>query len=54
MDLTILGPWESRPEAGVISYDSELGRSALGKRIGEQLEIDGRPYRLTAIERYSG
>ncbi len=37
--LTILGPWESHPEEGVISYDSDLGRALLGKKVGEPVEF---------------
>lgn len=37
--LTILGPWESQPEAGVVSYESELAKGLLGKRRGETVEI---------------
>ena len=39
--LTILGPWESAPERGIISYDSELGQSLLGSKVGDVVEIDG-------------
>ena len=35
----MLGPWESRPESGVVSYESELGKQLLGKRVGETLQI---------------
>ena len=30
---TVLGPWESRPEAGVPSYESELGKALLGRKV---------------------
>ena len=33
-ELAVLGPWESRPESGVVSYESELGKALLGKRVG--------------------
>ena len=33
---TILGPWDSRPEEGVYSYESEYARQLLGKKTGEQ------------------
>ena len=45
-----MGPWESRPEEGVISYDSDLGRKILGKRVGEAVEIDGADWRVGRIE----
>jgi transcription elongation GreA/GreB family factor len=48
--VTLLGPWESRPEDGVYSYDSELGRRMLGKKTGDDVEVEGRIWRLEAIE----
>jgi transcription elongation factor GreA len=50
--LTLLGPWESAPEAGVISYESELAKSLLGKHPGEAIEIEARRFVIRAIERY--
>ena len=35
MSATILGPWDSRPEEGVYSYESEFAAALLGKRVGE-------------------
>lgn len=40
-DLTVLGPWESSPETGVISYESELAQKLLGKGVGESVETGG-------------
>jgi transcription elongation GreA/GreB family factor len=34
---TILGPWDSRPEEGLYSYESEFAMGLLGKRVGEQV-----------------
>lgn len=36
---TILGPWESDPEKGTISYLSPLGQQLYKKKIGEQLDF---------------
>ena len=46
----VLGPWESRPEEGVLSYESELGQRLLGLRPGAALEIGGVTLRVAAIE----
>ncbi len=51
--LTILGPWESAPEKGIISYDSELGQSLLGIRVGALVTVEGKEYELTQIEVWS-
>ncbi|MCL2601685.1 MAG: transcription elongation factor GreA [Treponema sp.] len=35
-EYTILGPWESNPDEGIISYRSPLGRAILNKTAGEE------------------
>ncbi|HEX2252511.1 MAG TPA: GreA/GreB family elongation factor [Thermoanaerobaculia bacterium] len=49
-ELTVLGPWESDPDQGVISYQSELGESLLGKAVGDEVTVDGGRVRITAVE----
>jgi transcription elongation GreA/GreB family factor len=39
--LEILGPWESSPERGILSYESELARKLLGRRAGDAVTIEG-------------
>lgn len=48
-NVTVLGPWESDPERGVISYESELGASLLGKGIGEEVTVEGKPAQVAGI-----
>jgi len=47
---TILGPWDSKPEEGVYSYQSEFAQSLLGRRIGDTLTIGGADTEITQIE----
>lgn len=47
---TILGPWDSQPEAGVLSYESELGAGLLGLKPGDPVEIGGESFTLVGIE----
>ncbi len=47
---TLLGPWESRPEEGVLSYESELGQRLIGLRPGDEVKIGDDTLRVTAIE----
>jgi transcription elongation GreA/GreB family factor len=47
--LTILGPWESAPEEGIISYDSELGQALLGSKVGDTVPLDGEQYELKQV-----
>jgi transcription elongation GreA/GreB family factor len=37
--VTILGPWDSRPEEAVYSYESEFAQSLLGKAPGESAAL---------------
>jgi transcription elongation GreA/GreB family factor len=48
--LTILGPWESKPEAAIVSYESEAAVRLIGKRPGDQVTWDGEAYSIAAIE----
>ncbi len=48
--LTILGPWNSLPEEGILSNESEIAQALLGCKVGEQADLDDGTYRITAIE----
>jgi transcription elongation GreA/GreB family factor len=48
--FTLLGPWESDPDAGIISYESELGQALLEKKAGDRLEVAGESHTVAAIE----
>jgi transcription elongation GreA/GreB family factor len=51
-EISILGPWESDPEQGLISYLSELGQSLLGRAIGERLQVGSDEHEIVAITPY--
>ncbi len=51
--LTILGPWESDPEAGIISYESDLAERLLGLSPGDDAEVEGLSYRIAGIEPFA-
>ena len=51
--MTILGPWESKPEEDIISYESDLAKEMLGKRVGRRSTSSrARAGRSTMIEPY--
>jgi transcription elongation GreA/GreB family factor len=52
--LVLLGPWESAPESGVLSYESEVGQLLLGRRPGDEVDLGGKLYRVVAIDPASG
>lgn len=51
--VTILGPWESDPEQGVYSNQSEVAKALLGHRVGDIVSFMGNDYNVDAIERWS-
>jgi len=51
-ELSILGPWESNPEAGLISYQSELGQALLGRKIGDRLIVGNDEHKVIALAPY--
>ncbi|HQQ76727.1 MAG TPA: GreA/GreB family elongation factor [Thermoanaerobaculia bacterium] len=48
--VTLLGPWDSKPDEGVYSYLSELGKLLLGKAVGEQATVLGDEMTIKKIE----
>jgi transcription elongation factor GreA len=38
-DATILGPWDSKPEASIYSYQSEFAERLLGSRVGDRVNL---------------
>ena len=39
-NVTILGAWESDPDAGIISYKSPLGNKLLDAKVGQTLKFE--------------
>jgi transcription elongation GreA/GreB family factor len=48
--VTILGPWDSKPEDAVYSYQSEFVQSLLGAKAGEKVNLPGGETEVLAIE----
>ena len=48
-EITVLGPWESNPDLGILSYESEAGASLLGKRPGDTVELGRDSWRVDSI-----
>jgi len=47
--ITILGPWESAPEDGIISYESDLAKEMLGKKVDSEINLSGKPAKIVSI-----
>lgn len=50
--VTILGPWDSRPEDSVYSYESEFAQALLGKGPGERANLSGIEAEVVSIARW--
>ncbi len=48
-EVTILGPWDSRPEESVYSYQSEFAQSLLGARPGDRVALPGGEVEVVSI-----
>jgi transcription elongation GreA/GreB family factor len=47
---SILGPWDSDPEHGVLSNESEIAKGLLGQGLGETVTVGGTQYKIAKIE----
>ncbi len=52
-EVTILGPWESDPEHGVYSNQSDVARKLIGHAAGDIVTFMGNDYQIEAIRRWS-
>ena len=51
--VTILGPWESDPERGVYSNQSEVAKKLMGHTSGEIVSFMGNDYMIEGIRRWN-
>jgi transcription elongation GreA/GreB family factor len=47
--VTILGPWESNPDQGIYSHQSEYARDLLGLSVGDTVSLEEVEYRVRRI-----
>ena len=52
-EITILGPWESDPEHGVYSNQSEVAKKIIGHATGDIVSFMGNDYQIDAIRRWN-
>lgn len=53
ISYTILGPWDADAEKNILSRNSKLAQTLLGKEVGNSFEFLGEPVTVAKIERYS-
>jgi transcription elongation GreA/GreB family factor/transcription elongation factor GreA-like protein len=52
-EVTILGPWESAPEHGIYSNQSDVAKALIGKAQGEIVSFMGNDYMIDSIRRWT-
>jgi transcription elongation GreA/GreB family factor len=52
-EVTILGPWESAPEHGIYSNQSEVAKVLIGHTAGDIVSFMGNDYQIEAIRRWT-
>ena len=52
--VTILGQWDADLERRIFANGSGLAQNLMGRTVGDTVEIEGTPARITAIESWSG
>ena len=52
-EVTILGPWESAPEHGVYSNQSDVAKALLGHASGDIVSFMGNDYQIESIRRWT-
>lgn len=52
--VTILGSWDADVERRVFANGSELAQRLIGRRVGDEVEVDGVPAKITRIEAWRG
>lgn len=48
--VILLGPYEANPELGIYSHASEVGQKLLGKRVGSEVSLEDKAYRIVGID----
>lgn len=52
-EVTILGPWESSPEHGVYSNQSEVAKKLIGHASGDLVSFMGNDYQIESIRKWN-
>jgi len=52
-EVTILGPWESEPEKGIYSNESDVAKHLIGHAAGDIVTFMGNDYQVESIRRWT-
>jgi transcription elongation factor GreA len=54
VSYTILGPWDANVDVGIISFQSKLAESMIGRKIGDVIKFKDEEYVVKGINSYLG
>ena len=49
---TLLGPWEADPDKHILSFQSKLAQSLIGRRVGDTVSIQGKNMTISNLRNY--
>jgi transcription elongation GreA/GreB family factor len=49
-DFRLVGEDEADPASGLLSWSSPLGKALIGRRLGDTVEVLGRPAKIVAMQ----
>ncbi len=52
VSYTLLGPWEADPDIHILSFESKLAQSLMGKKAGEKVSIKGKTFTISHLRNY--
>ena len=52
VSYTLLGPWDADPDRHILSFQSKLAQSMIGKKVGDKVLIQGKQYTIANLRNY--
>jgi transcription elongation factor GreA len=52
ISYTLLGPWEADPDKCILSFESKLAQSLMGKKVGDEVSIKGKTFTISHLRNY--
>jgi len=49
---TLLGPWDADPDKHILSFESKLAQSMIGRKVGDKISIQGKQFTIANLRNY--
>ncbi|OGN52580.1 MAG: transcript cleavage factor [Chlamydiae bacterium GWA2_50_15] len=53
LSFTLLGPWDADPQHHILSFQSKLAQSMLGRKVNDRIQVLGQDVTIVGIRRYT-